>query len=57
MWGDFGEVAYTESPGGGRLVASTPEVRQYSLRYDRIGQAALPELISREIIQKAMEAL
>src|SRR3569833_681571 len=57
MWGDFGDVAYTESPGGGRLVASATEVRQYSLRYDRIGQAALPESTSREFIQKAMEAL
>lgn len=57
MWGDFGDVAYTESPGGGRLVAATAEVRQYSLRYDRIGQAALPDAASRELIQKAMEAL
>lgn len=57
MWGDFGDVAYTESPGGGRLVAAAAEVRQYSLRYDRIGQAALPEATSRELIEKAMEAL
>jgi transcriptional regulator with XRE-family HTH domain len=55
--GDLGDVAYTESPGGGRLVASAPEVRQYSLRYDRIGQAALPESTSRELIKKAMEDL
>jgi transcriptional regulator with XRE-family HTH domain len=55
--GSLGEVAYTESPGGGRLVASAPEFRQYSLRYDRIGQAALPESSSRELIRKAMEAL
>jgi transcriptional regulator with XRE-family HTH domain len=55
--GDVGDVAYTESPGGGRLVASAAEVRDYSLRYDRIGQVALPESASRELIQKAMEAL
>lgn len=55
--GDFGDVAYTESPGGGRLVPSLSEVRSYGIRYDRIGQAAAPEAISREMIQRAMEAL
>jgi hypothetical protein len=55
--GDIGDVAYTESPGGGRLVASAAEVREYVLRYDRIGQAALPQSASRDLIQKAMEAL
>jgi transcriptional regulator with XRE-family HTH domain len=55
--GKDGEVAYTESPGGGRLVADGDEIREFGLRYDRIGQAALPESASREMIQRVMEAL
>lgn len=55
--GNDGEVAYTESPGGGRLVASSDEVRDYGLQYDRIGQSALPALASREMIRRIMEAL
>ncbi|WP_329254053.1 helix-turn-helix transcriptional regulator [Actinoallomurus sp. NBC_01490] len=55
--GKDGDVAYTESPGGGRLVASSDEVREYGLRYERIGQAALPASASREMIQRIMEAL
>ncbi|GLY77664.1 helix-turn-helix domain-containing protein [Actinoallomurus iriomotensis] len=55
--GKDGDVAYTESPGGGRLVASTDEVREYGLQYDRIGQAALPASASREMIRRIMEAL
>ncbi|MEV5711849.1 DUF5753 domain-containing protein [Actinoallomurus sp. NPDC052274] len=57
MSGEFGDVAYTESPGGGRLVQSINEIRSYAVRYDRIGQVALPERASRELIQEAMEAL
>lgn len=53
--GDFGEIAYTESPGAGRLVQST--TRSYGLRYDRISQAASSEKWSQELIQRAMEAL
>jgi hypothetical protein len=55
--GDSGDVAYTESPGGGRLVPSTPEVRKYAVRYDRLGEVALPAHPSRVMIEKAMEAL
>jgi hypothetical protein len=55
--GDFGDVAYTESPGAGRLVQATSELRSYSLRYDRISQAASSEKRSQELIQRAMEAL
>jgi DNA-binding XRE family transcriptional regulator len=55
--GMTGDVAYTESPGGGRLVPSTAEVQSYAVRYDRIGQVALPVQPSRMMIQKAMEAL
>lgn len=55
--GDFGQVAYTESPGAGRLVPSATEIRSYEVRYGRIGNAASPENRSREVIQRAMEAL
>lgn len=54
---DLGDIAYTESPGGGRLVPSTPEVESYANRYDRIGQVALPTGLSRQMIRDAMEAL
>jgi hypothetical protein len=55
--GDVGDVAYTESAGGGRLVPATSEVRSYAVRYDRLGQVALPAQPSRTMIEKAMEAL
>ena len=54
--GETGDVAYTESPGGGRLVPSTPEVQSYGVRYDRISQVALPTEPSRIMIEEAMEA-
>jgi transcriptional regulator with XRE-family HTH domain len=54
---DFGEVAYTESPGGGRLVSSPPEVRLYNVRYDRISAKALPEAHSRDLIREVMEEI
>jgi hypothetical protein len=38
MSGPSGDVACTESPGGGRLVPSAEEVRSHLLRYDRIGE-------------------
>ncbi|MCO6006653.1 helix-turn-helix transcriptional regulator [Actinoallomurus purpureus] len=57
MSGPSGDVAYTESPGGGRLVPSADEVRSYLLRYDRIGQQALPEDQSRELIKRVMETM
>jgi transcriptional regulator with XRE-family HTH domain len=57
MSGEFGDIAYSESPGGGRLVPSTTEVRSYQIRYDRIGQLALPEEASRELIKQVMEAM
>jgi hypothetical protein len=55
--GEIGDVAYSDSPGGGRLVPSTPEVESYGYRYDRIGQVALPAGLSRQMIEKAREAL
>jgi transcriptional regulator with XRE-family HTH domain len=57
MTGHAGDVAYTESPGGGRLVPAASEVQTYALRYDRIGQKALPENQSRELIGQIMEAM
>jgi hypothetical protein len=57
MSGARGDVAFTESPGGGRLVPSASEVRSDVTRYDRIGQKALPEDQSRELIVQILEAL
>jgi transcriptional regulator with XRE-family HTH domain len=57
MTSPSGDVAYTESPGGGRLVPSALEVQSYVVRYDRIGQKALPEDLSRDLIRKVMEAM
>jgi transcriptional regulator with XRE-family HTH domain len=53
---DFGEVAYTEAPGTGRLVSSPPDVRSYGIRYERIGAKALIEGPSLDLIREAMEA-
>ncbi|GAA2157251.1 helix-turn-helix domain-containing protein [Actinomadura napierensis] len=51
------EVAYVEAPGGGRLASGTSEVASYALRYDQIGQHALPESLSRDLIRQIMEAM
>ncbi|GAA4132357.1 helix-turn-helix transcriptional regulator [Actinomadura keratinilytica] len=51
------DVAYVEAPGGGRLVSSASQVRSFGLRYDRIGQHALPENSSRELITRIMETM
>lgn len=51
------EVAFVEAPGGGRLVPNITEVASYALRYDRIGQHALPESPSRDLIRRVMEAM
>ncbi|WP_344394804.1 DUF5753 domain-containing protein [Actinomadura alba] len=52
-----GEFAYTESPGGGRLVPTTAEIKAFAIKYDRIGMHALPEDQSRDMIKHAMEAM
>lgn len=57
MTTEAGDVAFADSPGGGRLVLSAAEVRSYVLRYDRIGQQAMSEIPSRERITLAMEAM
>lgn len=54
---NFGDVAYTESPGGGRLVSSPPDVRSYGIRFERISAKALDEGASFELIQKIMEEM
>jgi transcriptional regulator with XRE-family HTH domain len=57
MTTETGDVAYADSPGGGRLVPSASEVQLYVVRYDRIGQQAMPEIPSRNRIAQAMEAM
>ncbi|WP_157431860.1 helix-turn-helix domain-containing protein [Actinomadura hibisca] len=54
---DEGDVAYTEAHGGGRLILTSGEVRQYGVRWDRIGAQALPESAARSRIEEAMEDL
>jgi len=54
---DFGEVAYTESPGAGRLVSSPADVRTYGIRFERISAKALDEGTSFELIRKIMEEM
>ncbi|TDC93939.1 DUF5753 domain-containing protein [Actinomadura sp. 7K507] len=53
---DFGEVVYTESLGGGRLISSPVEVAEYGILFARISAKALPEHQSKDLITKAMEA-
>jgi hypothetical protein len=52
-----GDVAYAEANGGGRLVLSVDEVREYAIRFDRIGAEALSRSASRSLIMKVMETL
>lgn len=52
-----GDVSFVEAPGGGRLVSSPAEVGSYALRYDRIGQEALPVGPSRDLMTRIMEGL
>lgn len=54
---EIGDVTYVNAPGGGRLVSSTTEVRLYGITYDRIGQQAMAEGPSRDLIKSAMEAM
>ncbi|NKZ04381.1 helix-turn-helix domain-containing protein [Actinomadura latina] len=53
---DFGEVAYTESLGGGRLISSPVEAAEYAILFARISARALPEHRSKDVIRTAMEA-
>ncbi|WP_243719559.1 helix-turn-helix transcriptional regulator [Actinomadura sp. KC06] len=51
------EVAYADAPTGGRLIMDSTEVREFGVRYDKIGLKALPEDLSRRLIREAMEAI
>ncbi|WP_067819000.1 helix-turn-helix domain-containing protein [Actinomadura kijaniata] len=50
-------VAYVWAQLGGRLVHDAPDVRELSLRYDRIGAKALTEEATRELIAQKLERL
>lgn len=49
------DLAYVEAPGGGRLVPTSSEVLSYAIRWDTIGQEALPAGASRELVARYME--
>ena len=51
------DIAYTEACGGGRLVADATEVRSFRVRFDQIGDRALPVDASLDLIQRTMEEL
>ncbi|WP_285699672.1 DUF5753 domain-containing protein [Actinomadura sp. NBRC 104412] len=52
---DFGEVAYTESLGGGRLISSPREVAEFAILFTRIMGAVLPAGQSVALIRRVME--
>ncbi|MUN38115.1 DUF5753 domain-containing protein [Actinomadura litoris] len=49
------ELAFVEAPGGGRLIQGSSEVREFGVRWDRIGACALPWQSSQVLIEQAME--
>ena len=52
---DGTEVAYTEGAHHGQLLEEPAEVERYRLFYDRLRAAALPPLMSLDMIRSAME--
>ncbi|MFE9767927.1 Scr1 family TA system antitoxin-like transcriptional regulator [Streptomyces sp. NPDC005808] len=54
---DGSEVAYTEGAHYGQLVEDPAEVKRFSLFYDRLRAAALPPLMSLDMIRSAMEGI
>ncbi|MCC9740323.1 helix-turn-helix transcriptional regulator [Streptomyces sp. MNU89] len=52
---DGSDVAYTEGAHYGQLVEEPTEVRQFVLTYDRLRAAALPPLMSLDMIRSVME--
>ncbi|MCI4142339.1 MULTISPECIES: helix-turn-helix domain-containing protein [Streptomyces] len=52
---DGTEVAYTEGAHYGQLVEDPDEVRRFSLTYDRLRAAALPPLMSLDMIRSVRE--
>jgi hypothetical protein len=54
---DGREVAYTEGAHYGQLIEEPAEVERFSLFYDRLRAAALPPLMSLDMIRSAMEGI
>jgi transcriptional regulator with XRE-family HTH domain len=54
---DGSEVAYTEGAHYGQLIEDPEEVERLSLSYDRLRAAALPPLMSLDVIRSAMEGI
>ncbi|MFF7309596.1 Scr1 family TA system antitoxin-like transcriptional regulator [Streptomyces sp. NPDC008137] len=52
---DGSEIAYTEGAHYGQLIEDPDEVRGLSLSYDRLRAAALPPLMSLDMIRSVME--
>ncbi|MFF4314914.1 Scr1 family TA system antitoxin-like transcriptional regulator [Streptomyces sp. NPDC001507] len=52
---DDAEAAYTEGAHYGQLVEDPDEVRSFALTYDRLRAAALPPLMSLDMIRDVME--
>jgi transcriptional regulator with XRE-family HTH domain len=52
---DGSEIAYTEGAHDGQLTEDPDEVRSFALTYDRLRAAALPPLMSLDMIRSAME--
>ncbi|MFF3502473.1 Scr1 family TA system antitoxin-like transcriptional regulator [Streptomyces sp. NPDC003247] len=52
---DGSEVAYTEGAHYGQLVEDPAEVRRFAFTYDRLRAAALPPLMSLDMIRSVME--
>lgn len=54
---DGAGVAWSAAVGGGRLITDPAKVRDYQVRYDRIGADALSRDSTRDLITKVMEAM
>ncbi|MFK4154792.1 helix-turn-helix domain-containing protein [Streptomyces fungicidicus] len=52
---DSSEIAYTEGAHYGQLIEDPDEVRRLALSYDRLRAAALPPLMSLDMIRSVME--
>jgi hypothetical protein len=52
---DGSDVAYTEGAHYGQLIEETDEVRKFALAYHQLTAAALPPLMSLEMIRSVME--
>ncbi len=52
---DGSEIAYTEGAHYGQLIEDPDEVRSFALTYDRLRAAALPPLMSLDMIRSVME--